>query len=135
MSNNTFKRYSYNSDKTAIILQIIEDSNSETLNVDFNICDSKGRKLGSKVSTWVEKVINTQVLSLEEAKKEMTYIPFITQQPELLFCSKHLSTRNGKVFGSGSFFSNYFQTEDDRTKHINKYLAAAKKKAVKKSQK
>lgn len=135
MSNNTFKRYSYNSDKTAIILQIIEDFDRSRSNVDFDVCDSKGRKLGSQVSTWVEKVVSTQTLPLEEAQKEMTYIPFGTEQPELLFCSNNLSTRDGKVFGSGSFFSKCFRSEDERTKHINKYLTAAKKKAVKKSQK
>ena len=133
MSNNTRKEYSWNSDKTAVILQVIEISNEETINVDFDVCDQKGRKIGSKVLTWQEKVIETKILSIEEMKMEFKYIPSAAPQPELLFCSQSQSTREGKNFGSTSFFPQSFSSEAERTKHVSKSILAAKKRAEKKA--
>jgi hypothetical protein len=78
-------------------------------------------------------VVETKEISIDEAKKETKYLPVSSPQADRLFCSQVFSTRNGKKFGSTSFFSNRFSSEQDRTTHINKYLSAAKKKAVKKS--
>ena len=93
---------------------------------DFEACDTRGRRIGSRVWT---RTVTFEAVQPNHDECECTY----RLEPGVYFAWSSSATRDGKQFGGGSgCHERFFKTEAERSQQIAKYLKDAAKRAAKK---
>lgn len=88
---------------------------------DYGVTDSKGRKVGGILMTWVETYVDDETSS---------YIIDPNLVGKSRFVVELHSSRDGKVFGAIPR-ATYHMEAADANKHANKAIAAARRRALK----
>lgn len=115
----------------ADITKTWEDSNSRIVegreSHDFGVSDT------TKAKRPIGCVVSFQVKVFVEMTKEQTTgsHSYMTIEPGTYFCWWNSSTRGGEIFGAGQSW-HYCKTEQERFEQVEKYLQAAKARALKK---
>lgn len=98
----------------------IQDQSLE--DIGFGLFDYKNREIGARVLLQIREMIPV-------ASDEPEYLGF-NIEPGSYFTFTPYALRGGKVFGASSGVQ-YFRNEADRSASVAKYLAGAKRRAVK----